>query len=517
MSAQLINILLVEDDEIDRDALVRYVQQQNLPFKLRTATDKAGAVNALQQNRFDVVLLDYNLGNDLGFEILPFTRDTPVIFITGSGSEETAVEAMRLGAFDYLIKDIERKYLKVLPVTIQSAIERWAARQEVERLRLLLGDIINSMPSILVGVDVDCRVTMWNREAELIAGIPESEARGVLLAAVFPQLEGEAHKICNTIHESIPFRDELAIQSREGDSRLWDLIVYPLTAGKKGGAVIRIDDVTERMRIEAMMVHSEKMLSVGGLAAGMAHELNNPLAGILHNTQVMKNRLLGELPRNRKHAEESGISIAGLRRYMELRGIPEMMESIEDAGRRAAHIVDNLLTFSSSSDSRPRPQDLNRILDQALELAINQETLKNDYNFAAITIEKEYHTQLPTVLCEAGKIQQVFLNLLKNCAQALYEKKNLAVPRIILRTVPEDTGVRVEIEDNGVGMDKKVMKRIFEPFFTTRSVGKGAGLGLSVAYFIITRDHNGSMEAASVADEGTLMTIRLPFDRRHLA
>jgi signal transduction histidine kinase len=275
-----------------------------------------------------------------------------------------------------------------------------------------------------------------------------------------------------------------------------------------------VDDVTERVRLEAMMVHSEKMLSVGGLAAGMAHELNNPLAGILHNLQVMRNRLKTALPRNRRTAEACGVSMEGIETYMTQRGIFDMMERSLEAGRRAAHIVNNLLTFSGGDELHSAPRDLGHLLDRAVALASNDFELRDRYRFKSIEIVKEYNFPLPEVLCESGKIQQVFYNVIKNAAQAMAEKPDKEKSRLILRVKSEGGHVRVDIRDNGPGMDDETRKRLFEPFFTTRNVGDGVGLGLSVSYFIVSRDHNGSIEARSTPGKGATIIIRLPQDRR---
>jgi PAS domain S-box-containing protein len=509
-----IPILLVDDDEVGRKALLRFVRKEKLPYRLDTAKSSAEALEALQRETYDLILLDSNLGFSTGFDLMPHAVDTPVIIVIDCGSEEVAKEAIRQGASDYVVKDPERNYLAVLPVTIRSVLDRGHTSREVEHLRSLLGDIINSMPSVLVGVDHEGRVTRWNREAANIAGVSETDARGRLLEEVFPKLAGQMKNVKEAIRLHSPQKDEMVVRLDDEEMRLWEITSYPLTGSSAGGAVIRVDDVTERVRMETMMIHSEKMLSLGGFASGIAHELNNPLAGILHNTQVIQNRVNKEFPKNKGTAEACGISLEAMEKYMTERGILNMLDSIRDAGHRAAQIIDNLLTFSSSNDSQPAPYDLSELLDRVLEMATGDFKLKESARLDAIEIKREYQTPLPKVLCDPGKVQQVFYNVLKNGAQAMLDDNGSKSPRFVLRAAPENGYVRVEIEDNGPGMNEDVKKRIFDPFFTTRSVGKGTGLGLSVSYFIVTRDHMGTLDVRSSPGKGATFIIRLPLDRR---
>jgi PAS domain S-box-containing protein len=388
----------------------------------------------------------------------------------------------------------------------------------LRQLRNLLSNIINSMPSVLIGVDSDGRVMQWNREAERVTGASAGEAEGRLLTEVFPELAGDLSKVRQAMIDGGPQKEEKVVRMIDGERRIHDITVYSLE--DIDGAVIRVDDVTDRVQIEEMMIQSEKMLSVGGLAAGMAHEINNPLAGIIQNVQVMRNRLSKGLSRNRQAAERSGTTIEAIESYMQKRGIHAMIESIMASGRQAAKIVENMLSFSRKGDSRLRPYDLAELLDKTVELASNDYDLKKKYDFRKIRIRREYDPATPSVPCEATKIQQVLLNLLKNSAHAMVAEHNLEQgmrggrpPEFILRLRPEDKLVRIEVEDNGPGMDETTRKRVFEPFFTTKDTGIGTGLGLSVSYFIITENHGGTMAVESAPGQGTKFIIQLPVER----
>ena len=385
------------------------------------------------------------------------------------------------------------------------------AEEAVRKLRNYLSNIIDSMPSVLVGVDSEGNVTQWNRQAEKLTGLTFENVQFRPLADVFPRLADQMKRIRISIRDQRVLSDLKVPRQQEGGIHYEDVTIYPLVADGVEGAVIRVDDVTERVRMEEMMIQSEKMLSVGGLAAGMAHEINNPLAGILQNAAVLKNRLMGDLPANRTAAEAAGTTMAAIQTYMQRRNLPVMIENIRTSGKRAATIVKNMLSFARKSDRVVSIHDLGTLLDQTLELARTDYDMKTHYDFKQIRIVREYDAEIYPVPCEASKLQQVFLNILKNGAEAMAECADKNIPStFILRVKDEEKWIRVEIEDNGPGVAEATRRRIFEPFFTTKPVGQGTGLGLSVSYFIITENHGGEMDAYGVDGGGTRFVIRLP-------
>lgn len=266
----------------------------------------------------------------------------------------------------------------------------------------------------------------------------------------------------------------------------------------------------EKRRLEEMMIQSEKMVSLGGLAAGMAHEINNPLAGILQNTQVIQNRLQNKLPANQAAATDLGLDLGLMAAYLEKRDIFKMTEAVLTAGRRAAAIVSNMLSFSRKSDAGFVKADLGKLLDQTLELAKSDYNLKKKFDFKKIRIEQDYQPGLPEIACKSSEIQQVFFNVLSNGAQAMMSGTMDREPCFSLRLFKNNGMVGVQIRDNGPGMNAEQKKRIFEPFYTTKSAGQGTGLGLAVSYFIITKNHNGQILVESSPGQGSCFTINLP-------
>jgi len=278
--------------------------------------------------------------------------------------------------------------------------------------------------------------------------------------------------------------------------------------------VIRVDDITDRVRIEQMMVQTEKMMSIGGLAAGMAHEINNPLSGVLQSSQNIQRRLSADLEANRQVAESLGVDLQLVYRYLEVRGILEFVESIRQAASRASRIVADMLAFSRSTTTEFQPARIEEILDTTVRLAANDYDLKKKYDFKHIKIVRELDPELDTVICEPMEIEQVLLNLIKNAAQAMAVEGSPLPHRITLRTRKEDDYARIEVEDNGPGMDEMTRRRVFEPFFTTKAVGAGTGLGLSVSYFIVTEQHKGTIDVNSAPGQGACFIVRLPLHRK---
>lgn len=419
--------------------------------------------------------------------------------------------AVRLDRLD-LVGELQRINLE-LDLRVKNRTEDLHKRNlELSQLQSLLESVINSMPSILVGVDADGRVLQWNQEAARVSNVSSEEAKGQLLQEVFPELNAQLSQVELAISErSVKLEQRVSISADDGQELLTDITVYPLLTSGVEGAVIRGDDVTERVRLEEVMIQAEKMLSVGGLAAGMAHEINNPLAGILQNLQVVYNRLTAPQQKNLEVAAKLGFSLDLLEEYLQERGILSMIQSAIANGRRAAGIVDNILSFSRQAETKKTPQDLAGILDRTIHLLGNDYDLEKGYDFRKVEIVRDFEAAIPLVPCEETKIQQVLLNILRNGAQAMGSHVGDHPCRFEIKLTRLDRMAQIDICDNGPGMNPEVIRRVFEPFYTTKGVRGGTGLGLSVSYFIIHDQHQGELSVESVPGQGSCFTIRLPF------
>ncbi|KIQ12607.1 histidine kinase [Pseudomonas simiae] len=393
-----------------------------------------------------------------------------------------------------------------LEVQVRSKIEK-----KLTGFQNYLNSIIDSMPSALIALDEQLYVTQWNQEASALSGTRLDEALNQPIYLAFQPLKPYLPQIRAAVEQHTVERIERVTWFKDDEAKHYALTFYPLMGGAGRGVVIRIDDITQRLSLEEMMVQSEKMLSVGGLAAGMAHEINNPLGAILHNVQNIRRRLSPDLPKNMEHAQQAGIELETVNRYLQSREVPQLLDGIQQAGARAAKIVTHMLSFSRRSNRQMAPCDLPALIDQAVEIAGNDFDLAIGFDFKGQAIIRQFDPQLGPVPGTANELEQVLLNLLKNAAQAIHLREDDSEPgRIILRTRLNPPWAEIQVEDNGIGMSENVRKRTFEPFFTTKEIGQGTGLGLSVSYFIITNNHKGQMEVHSTLGQGTCFTLRLP-------
>ncbi|EIK98055.1 multi-sensor Signal transduction histidine kinase [Pseudomonas sp. M47T1] len=393
-----------------------------------------------------------------------------------------------------------------LEVQVRSKIEK-----KLTGFQNYLNSIIDSMPSALIALDEQLYVTQWNQEASALSGTPLDEALNQPIFLAFEPLKPFLPELKNTVERHSVAKIERVTWVKDDVTHHYALTFYPLMGGAGRGVVIRIDDISQRLSMEEMMVQSEKMLSVGGLAAGMAHEINNPLGAILHNVQNVRRRLSPELARNLEAAAEAGIDLATVNRYLHNREIPQLLDGIQQAGARAAKIVTHMLSFSRRSNRQLAPCDLPALIDQAVEIAGNDFDLAIGFDFKGQNIIRQFDPNLGPVPGTANELEQVLLNLLKNAAQAIHQRpEGSEAGRITLRTRLNPPWAEIQVEDNGIGMPEQVRKRTFEPFFTTKEIGQGTGLGLSVSYFIVTNNHKGQMEVQSTPGLGTCFTLRLP-------
>ena len=382
-------------------------------------------------------------------------------------------------------------------------------RQSKARVRKL----IDSMPSVLIGVSAEGIITQWNVQAEKRTGIAGQDAVGQGLDEVVPFLGLDLKWINQAIDQKKEIVDRKHLCQQNGEIRYDDVTIYPLLGSDEKEAVVRLDDVTEKIRLEEMMVQNEKMMSVGGLAAGMAHEINNPLGIMVQAVQNIERRVEPDRPRNIKIADECQVDMARVYEYFEKQKIISMLTDIHTAGVRAASIVSNMLKFSRRSESSLVMSSVPELIDQSIELATSDYDLKKKFDFRHIMLVKNYAPNLPLARVMVTEFEQVILNLLKNSAQAMAEQVDRSdEPSITIDVSAMDQSMTIAIKDNGPGMSKEVQSRIFEPFFTTKKVGSGTGLGLSVSYMIITNNHKGHLEVESVEGQGTTFVITLPLE-----
>jgi len=401
---------------------------------------------------------------------------------------------------------------------LNSLRKELAERKKIEKALLesenRLSSHLQNTPVGAISWDLDFKVTQWNPAAEKIFGYTREEAMGrsadIIVSREMKQMVGDI--FLNLLAGRGGTRNTNENQTKTGGRIIcdWYNTILKNIDGQVIGIASLVNDITDLKRTQDRMIQSEKMMSIGGLAAGMAHEINNPLAGMIQNSQVIYNRLTKELPSNIKVAQELGTSMTVIKNFVERRDILKQLENINQAGAQAVRIIENMLSFARKSDSTRDKHHLNELVDRTLELAHNDYDLKKKYDFKQIDIIREYAKDCPKVLCEASKIQQVVFNIIQNASQAMWEEKGQKKPTLMIRLYICQGMACIEIKDNGPGMEDAVRKRIFEPFFTTKPVDKGTGLGLSISYFIIVDDHGGELNVESTLKDGTTFIIKLP-------
>ncbi len=411
-------------------------------------------------------------------------------------------------SFDLMVRQLD-KNINSLKKEIR---ERIVLQQEAIQLKLYLKNIIDSLSSVIIAVDADGKIKQMNLEAQKLLKLKADEAIHKPVTEILTILKDKEEFFNRCISEGKPQKFNIVLNQATIAQQIYlNVSIYPLSQKENQGIVIHIDDITDKTRMESMMVQNEKMMSLGGLAAGMAHEINNPLGIISQGTLNILRHISPDFPKNKEVAATLGINLDSLKEYMEQRKILHYLDGILAATKRAGEIIANMLHFSRMSNQSKTPADIRDVVDQTIELAYNEYELKKKFDFRLIKIKKEYDEVLPELICNVTEIQQVILNLLKNAAYALYTKKDNE-SQIVIRIRNEGSHVRIDVEDNGPGISIDNQKRIFEPFFTTKEVGVGTGLGLSVSYFIITKNHSGCIEFESTEGVGTRFIIRIPYD-----
>jgi hypothetical protein len=387
------------------------------------------------------------------------------------------------GLFSSEDLELLRAIAGYVAVAIENALlleERGQRAQELARLKEFNENIIESINVGVMVIDLHGRITNWNGALEEIYELSRSKAIG--------------HRVTDVFHPSVlrgirelTARDEwqngqpvniYKFHARSANDRelILNLSLAPLQSktDKMEGTLVAIEDVTERVRLEEQLQQSDKLSSIGLLAAGVAHEVNTPLTGISSYSQMLMQQLPDGDPAH------------------------QLLEKIHRQTSRASSIVNNLLNFSRVTDARYAPTDLNRVLDDTIQLLEVQ--LRN----TEITVTRHYETDLPLALGHAPKLQQVFMNLILNARDAMPNGGMLNIT-----TESDIDSVIVSFSDNGAGIAPAHLAKIYDPFFTTKQIGKGTGLGLAVSYGIV-QEHGGKITVQSEVGVGTSFQITLP-------
>jgi two-component system NtrC family sensor kinase len=360
---------------------------------------------------------------------------------------------------------------------LYNSLEQKAA--QIERLKDFSENIIESLNVGVLAVDFSGAVESWNTQMEGLIGVRREEAVGRKLEDILPSdlMAGIAERSGD---ERVSGLYKFHMQNREGRNLVVNVSIAPLV-GKSGdriGRLILFDDVTQRMWLDEQVFQNEKLTSLGLLAAGVAHEVNTPLAVISNYIQMLAKQLPSGDPRH------------------------QLIDKVVKQTFRASEIVNNLLNFSRTGATEFTEVDLNTVVDEVLSL------VAHPFRTGQVQVTRNLQQELPFVLGSNNKLQQVFLNLFLNARDAMPSGGVVEI-----RTASFNGSVEVEIKDTGAGIPRENLNRIFDPFFTTKASGRGTGLGLSVSYGIV-KEHAGKLDVRSTPGKGTSFRLEFPVARK---
>jgi PAS domain S-box-containing protein len=505
-------IVLIDDEEDIREIMALALEDAG--YTVGTAADGMAGLLLCDDTSPQIVITDIRMPGIDGLQVLETLKkkypDIEVIVATAFGEMDLAIRALQLDASDFITKPISDE---ALYLALRRARERFTSRKQLKDYTALLEkekaetshellksirfqrNLIESSMDGILGCDDSGTVVIYNHTMEQLLGFPKQE---VLHKMTFKQFF--------PANNLAPFMDELSGEAYGGKDRLMLYETYlkeksgrevPVQVsasllfdqGRENGLVCFFRDLREIRQLEgkisdqARILHQDKMMSLGRLAASVVHEINNPLSGVLNYLGLMR-RILGQGSLAQGRQEK-------FQRYLEL---------VESETSRCSDIVSSLLSFSRRSPQSFENVEIDKLLQRCILLSRHKLELNN------IRLESDVQSQMPSVNGDFNQLQQCIINLIFNAIDVMPDggTLNLAARYDVRRKL-----VMITVKDSGPGIDPADLPHIFEPFVTTKNEGHGVGLGLSTVYGIMER-HRGSIDAASRPGEGATFTLKLP-------
>jgi two-component system, cell cycle sensor histidine kinase and response regulator CckA len=482
---QRIKVLQLEDNEADGELISVALERAGLILEVTRVERRAAFLLALEAGGFDLILSDFSLPDFDGLSALSAVRqrdyETPFIFVSGTIGEERAVEALRNGATDYVLKD----RLSRLPAAIRRAIqdrdERRSQRRSEDRVRDQAALLDEAREAIVIQ-DLDRRVTYWNKGAEKIYGWTSEEAEARFDPGTRADLDAawravlEAGQWDGSLNQITRAGAEIIVESH------WTCLRHP--DGSPRAVISSSSDVTQARNLEAQLLRTQRLETVGTIASGVAHDLNNVLAPIIIGLTSLKRRV----------TDAPG---------------QKLVNAMEVSAERGAEIVKQVLTFARGTgaltgmvNTRDVVQGIEKLLAATLP-----RNVKLTMNFAP---------DLWPISADPTQLQQVLLNLCVNARDAMPRGGEVTIDAANAELSGEREGryIALIVTDSGCGMDRSTLSKIFEPFFTTKT--QGTGIGLSTVASIVKR-HDGFIDVQSEVGRGTSFKVCLPAHERRRA
>lgn len=515
--SQAWNILLIDDEEDIRDVMA--VTLTDAGHSVRAAADGAAGIRLCSEDPPQIVITDIRMPGMDGLQVLERLKtrhpDIEVIVATAFGEMDLAIRALQLDASDFITKPISSENLFL---ALQRAGERFTSRRRLKDYTLLLEkekaetsqqllktiafqrNLIESSMDGILGCDDEGRVLIYNGSMERLAGYGRSEALGGMCFDQFFAASEAAGFRTRLVGEGFGGAGRLYLYEtilKAADGRDIPVQVSAVTLmdeRRPAGVVGFFRDLREMRKLErdiadqARVLHQDKMMSLGRLAASVVHEINNPLAGILNYIRLMA-RLLQKGPLTGERQQK-------FERYV---GI------IESETGRCSQIVSGLLSFSRRSPAAFGPVNVAELIERCVLLS------RHKLELSRIRLDTRVQTGLPVLTGDFNQLQQCLINLIFNAVDAMPNGGTLTLEA---RLDQQAAAVLILVRDTGPGIPPEHLANIFEPFFTTKSEGHGLGLGLSTVFGIVER-HHGTIAAQNHPEGGALFVIALPLTVAH--
>ena len=496
-------VLYVDDEVLDRELMRDAIEHAEQSIELTLASSRDEFERAIAEETYDLVVTDFNILGYEGTQVLAQVHErwpqVPVIIVTGTGSEEIAVDAMKKGAADYIIKTpaaIER-----LPRAITAVLETTRLRREQRAAEMALREseirfrrAIYESPVPTMIYAEDGEIVTMSRSWELNTGYGQRDIPTVgdwVHRAYGPRSDEVFDRVGGNPGAATPHHgSELEVRCKDGSTRIWTFSSTPLGALPDGRSCTMTvaNDVTEQRELEAKLRQAQKMEAVGRLAGGVAHDFNNMLQVIIGYASIAQSQ----------EPDSPQIRTA--------------LEMILNASSRSADLTRQLLAFARMQAVEPRTVDAKAALDgivRMLERVVGEQ----------FSIECEVATGIGQLHIDPSQLDSLLANLVINARDAMpdggviaIEARNETLPQRMAAEHDVDAGdfCMITVSDTGTGMDQHTIEHIFEPFYTTKELGLGTGLGLSTVYGIATQN-GGFVAVESEVDKGTTMRVYLPW------
>ena len=540
-----LDLIMVEDSTVDVELESDVLREAGMQISIRRVEDEAALRAALKEQLPDAILSDWTLPRFSGRMAFDIARERcpeiPFIFVSGTISETTAIEAMRQGASDYVFKH----QLQQLGPAVARALEEARAARLLRESEKRLAMALQAANQGIYDLNVQTGETIVSPEYALMLGHNSAKFNTTTAAWIERLHPDDRDRVARNFKDYVAgitaeYSEEFRQKTRSGDW-LWTHSQGKLTERDAQSRPLRMlgihTDISKRKQAEAktllfveqlthanhelktlneqleltrgQLLQSEKMAAIGQLAAGVAHEINNPVGFVKANLGPLEEYLTGllqlvdayRLVAKRCPPDDPALYAANRIAdrfeldYVRTDSVALIAES-KDGLERIRRIVRDLKDFSHVDDAEWKFIDIHACLESTLNVVWNELKYK-------VTLVKDY-SGLPEITCLPSQLSQVFMNILINAAQAISDHGT-----ITLRTGLEANSIWVEIEDTGAGIAPEHLSRIFEPFFTTKPVGSGTGLGMAVSYGIIQK-HDGRIDVRSEVGHGTTFRIKLP-------